>query len=116
MRVHDRDLRLTVERRPPGQRLVEHTAERIDIGAPIDSQALELLGRRVIRSTNEEPRLGDAGRCRVLDDAEVADKDAVGRLLDKDVRRLDVPVDELQFVRRVERYSCLLKLQLPAQG
>ena len=45
----------------------------------------------------------------MLDDAEVGQVDAVGRLLDQDVRRLDVAVDEIPLVRGVERARGLLE-------
>ena len=35
------------ERRPPGQQLVKHAAERVEVGAPVHVEALRLLGRDV---------------------------------------------------------------------
>ena len=43
------DRRVADERRPPGEHLVQHAAERVDVRAPVDRLALRLLGRQVRR-------------------------------------------------------------------
>ena len=58
----DRDRRLAVERQPPGDHLVEHDAERIQIGARVELAALRLLGRDVRDAAHHHPGLGDADR------------------------------------------------------
>ena len=85
-----------------GQALVEHAAERVDVGAGVHRPALELLRREIggradggprplRRSVVEPPRQPEVGEIDVL------------RAVEQDVRRLDVAVHETARVRGVER-------------
>ncbi len=91
---------------PPGEHLVEHAAERVDVRARVDRAALELLRRDVVERADEHAGLRHAAaRRRLLGQAEVGQ---VGeRLLlragDQHVRGLDVAVDEPARVGGVER-------------
>ena len=49
--------RLAVEQARAGQHLVEHDAERPDVGALVDSLALGLLGRHVRRGAEDDAEL-----------------------------------------------------------
>ena len=83
--------RRVVERRPPGEQLVQRGAEAVDVAAAIDRAhvAARLLGRHVRRRADERARLGDAGldrrfarQAEVHDDGQPA---AVVAALDHDV-------------------------------
>jgi hypothetical protein len=78
------------KRPPPGQRLVEHDADRVPIGGSADAQADALLGRHVLQRADDVlVRLVGA---HVGDDTEVENHDAtIGR--DENIRRLDVAMD-----------------------
>ena len=109
VRVDERRLGRRLERRLAAEALVEHAAERVEVGAAVDRLALELLGGGVLERADEEARLRQTRRGHLLRDPEVAQVDALRRLRDEDVRRLDVPVDEPAVVRRVERARDLLQ-------
>ncbi len=101
--VGDRHRGLAGERRAPGEHLVEHHTEGVDVAARVDGQALGLLGREVGGGAHDE-----AGLCHLLvradrtGDAEVGDLDlAVGG--DEDVARLDVAVHDTVAMRIGER-------------
>jgi hypothetical protein len=99
---------LRVERRTPGQHLVEDRAEREDIGERPDRLVGQLLGRDVAHRAHDRPRLRQAGACLVkaAGDAEVDEAGtAVGR--EQDVGRLDVPMDEAAIVCVLERIGDL---------
>ena len=107
VRVHERHLGVPVVGGRAGEALVEHTAERVDVGAAVELLALDLLGRGVLGGPDEDPGLRQRARGTVLRHAEVGEVD-VRRLVavaggEQDVRRLDVPVDEALAVRRAER-------------
>ena len=58
-----------------GERLVEHAAERVDVGARVDRAFLELLGRGVVERPDHAPGLGDLRRrAQVLHQAEVGQR------------------------------------------
>ena len=81
----------------------EDTAERVDVGAPVERPPLDLLGRRVVRGAEERTGARQALRVAPLGEAEVAEERLLSGLREKHVRRLDVPVDKARRVRRVER-------------
>ena len=95
---------LTEERDAPGQALVEHEPERVEIGATVEFLASYLLGRQVLRRPHHDVVAGQVGlgRLQSLGDAEVGEQHPpVGR--HHDVARLDVAMDEARFVSVVER-------------
>ena len=106
--MHHRRLHLRVERRPAGDQVVEHGAERVDVGAAVERAAVELLGRHV----GERADAVDLGhvRAEVQHAAEVGDLDvgdgAVGEHREQ-VRRLDVAVDQALAVDVAERHRAL---------
>ena len=48
VREHDREVRVTPERRLPDEALVEHAAERVDVRPPVDLLPGDLLGCDVV--------------------------------------------------------------------
>ena len=66
--------RVGEERRRAAQRLVEHDAEGVDVGAGVDRLALDLLGGEVLGGAEHGPGRGEVGRRRGLGDAEVGDQ------------------------------------------
>ena len=108
-RGHDRDRRRAGERAAPRQHLVEHDAEREDVGAMVRGVAVHLLRRHVAHGPHHDAghRLWRGGQRRVrqalggwrreLGQAEVEDLDAVLRR-DEDVRRLQVAMDDALLV------------------
>jgi hypothetical protein len=90
---------------PPRQQLVEHRAEREDVGARVRAVAVRLLGRHVVRSAHH-----DAARGRVLHAArepEVHDLDLPARQ-HVDVARLEVAVQHALRVGEGEPVEDLL--------
>ena len=114
---------LGLEQAPAGQHLVQHDAERPDVGAPIDGLPLRLLGRHVggraenrahlRRPRRERGRVGEvrarcAGGIHRLGQTEIEDLHrAVGG--DLDVRRLEIAMDDPALVRVLERLGDLLR-------
>ncbi len=91
--VGQRVLVRAVERKRPGQHLVEDDAEGPDVGAGVDVLAAELFGRHVGDGADGPALAGQAGLSRDLGQPEVGHPgDAF--LGDEDVGRLDVPVDD----------------------
>jgi hypothetical protein len=89
-----------VKRLAAGEHLVEHHAEREEVGPVVHLLALDLLGRHVVGRAQELPLLGEV-RAVEAGDPEIGDLDlVVGG--DEDVRRLDVAVDHPVRVRVVE--------------
>ena len=109
MRMHDRQLRIPVEGGILGEALVQNAAERVDVGSRVDGLSFDLLGCRIVGRADEEAGLRRPARQRVLDDPEIGDVDTLGRLLDQDVRRLDVSVHEPSVVCGVQRTRRLLE-------
>ena len=58
------ELAVAHERRLSGEALVEHAAERVDVGARVDGPALDLLRGGVVEGAEEEPGLRQALRGR----------------------------------------------------
>ena len=99
----DRDEVLAVERHVPGQQLVEHAAERVDVGAGVDLLPARLLRRDVVRRCRARCRSASARA-----DVERARDPEVGDLglplrRDEHVLRLHVAVHEPVRVREGER-------------
>ena len=109
MRVQDRQLAVTLEWGLPDEALVEHAAERVDVGSRVHREALDLLGGRVVDGAEEEAGSGKALRGRVLDHAEVGQVDPLGWLCDQDVGGLDVAMNQVAIVRGVEAVRGLLE-------
>ena len=89
----DGDLVLALERDVAGEHLVEDDAERVEVALPGDGVAERLLGRDVVGRAEHAPVGGQAVLVERARDAEVGD---LGRalLVDQDVLRLDVAVDD----------------------
>ena len=103
VRVDQRHLGVLLVRGIAGQTLVEHAAERVDVRAPVELLALDLLRRGVLGRADEHPGSRDV-RGLLLRDAEVGEVDVVGAvraraLDDQHVRGLHVPVHEAHVVR-----------------
>ncbi len=105
VRVHLRQLGVARERRPAGQRVEQHRAERVDVGAGVGMLAADLLGRGEVGRADEVAGAREAGAGRgVLGQPEVGQVGVLLPLLrDQHVGRLDVAVHEPAAVRRVER-------------
>ncbi len=101
----DRLRRRADERRLSGEHLVGHNAECVDVGAVIDvALAHGLFGRHVLRRAQGDSRLCHALSTRLLDgerDAEVGDECVA--VLEKNVLRLDVPMNDSTRVRVRQR-------------
>jgi len=119
---HDRRdearLALPVERLAPREHLVEHGAEREDVGARVGLHAFELLGRHVLERAKDRPLHRQPGRRRRqhrrtrarcgrgrLRQTEVEELDAP--LREHDVGRLQIAVDDALAMRLVERVGNL---------
>ena len=102
VRVDHRPFSLGREGRLAAETLVQHAAEGIQVRATVDIFAFDLLRRRVLERAEEVPRLGEAARRCLLHDAEVGEIDAIRLTLDKDVRRLDVAVDQALLMSLVQ--------------
>jgi hypothetical protein len=101
-----------VEGRVRAQQLVEDRGERVDVAGGGEDAGLELLGLAVVRGADDHVDLGRVG----ADDgravpragqAEVEDLD-LPVVLDKDVLRLDVAVDDALRVRLGEAEAGLM--------
>jgi hypothetical protein len=82
---------------PITQQLEHDRADGKDVGAMIDRQALDLLRRHVVEAADQRAGVGDAGVGQ-LGDAEVENLQAPAALLDHQVGRLDVAVDDVEAV------------------
>ncbi len=98
--AHHRQV-LALERLVAGQHLVEHHAQREEVGPVVHLLALDLLRRHVVGRAEELTLLGEV-RAVEPGDAEVRDLHPVVRG-DEDVRRLDVAVDDPVRMRVVQR-------------
>ncbi len=89
----------------PGQRLVQHERERVQVGALVDALSGRLLGRHVREGADDVAGAGERLVARQVGDAEVEQLGRrAGRLgRDDHVLRLDVAVDDAAVVRVVER-------------
>ena len=88
--------------------LVQDTGERVLVGPAVHALARDLLGRHVVDRPHEVARLRQAAlRLSVLGKPEVREVGVIGPLRARtdrhqDVRRLDVAVDQVLLVGRVE--------------
>ena len=89
------------ERRPPGQRLEQRHAQRVEIRGGADAGAGDLLRRHVRDRADQAAGLGLPEVDQVRG-AEVAELGVAGGV-EEDVGRLDVAVDDAALVRGVER-------------
>ncbi len=114
MREHDRELRVTPERRLPDETLVEHAAERVHVRASVDLLTGDLLGCDVVDGAHEVAVVADAG---FLGDppreAEVRQVDVVGAVgagahVEQHVGGLHVAMHETARVGGIEgaRHLC----------
>ena len=105
---HDRELRVTPERRLPDETLVEHAAERVHVRAPVDLLTGDLLGRDVVDSAHEMAVVADPGLVGDLPrEAEVREVDVVGAVwpgawVDEHVGGLHVAMHEAARVGRIQ--------------
>jgi hypothetical protein len=61
VREHDGEIRITMERRPPDEAFVEHAAERVDVGSPVDLLTGDLLGGDILDRAHEVAVVGRGG-------------------------------------------------------
>lgn len=102
VRIEQRRIVRADEGRAPHERLERDTRERVLIGPTVHLPSLDLLGRHVVERADELPRLGQrAVRTSALRKAEVREVRTIA-LTHEDVPRLDVAVDQIEFVRRVQ--------------
>ncbi len=95
---------LALERHASGEALVQDQPERVQIGAPVELAAPNLLGRQVLGRSHHHvvAREIGVGDVETLGDAEVRQQHPpIGR--QQDVGRLDVAMDEAGTVGLVER-------------
>jgi len=104
--MDDVDVRAALEGRRAGQAVVDDTCERVLVDPPVERAAVDLLRRQVVGGA-DDVLLGGQRRARgqAFRQAEVAEP--VVALLDQDVRRLDVAVDQAGRVRGVQRRTHL---------
>ena len=103
--LHRRRRRSAAERALPGDELVKDHAGREHVGAGVDREPEDLLGRHAARRPHHRAGLRQRRRLEVRD-AEVGDlRGAV--VLQEHVRGLDVAVDDPLLVRIVERVEDL---------
>ena len=100
------------QRQFAGEHFVEHHAQRVDVRAVVHvCGLLDLLRRHVVRRAHDLPVAGERGvaaasRPEDLGDAEVGDLHPA-LLVEQDVLRLDVAVDDAFVVRELERLADL---------
>ena len=93
-----------LERQPPGEQVVHHHADRIDVGAVIEALLLHLLGRHIRRRADRADLRGLAARDQRR--AEIGDLH-VGFAGVQQVRRLEVAVRDPEAMRELERARAL---------
>ena len=114
MLVADRERILAVERNASGEALKGHDAERIDVAPAVQRLCPCLLRTHVMRRADRHAGSGQLGSARRLGDPEVRD-DRTVHLVQHDVVRLDVPMDDPVLVRVVKRVRGL-RQELPDLG
>ena len=104
MLVDDRDRRVTAERRPPGEQLIQQAAGRVQVAAGIHPLAAGLLRRQILRGADHlgGPGYRDLAAAQRTGDAEVRYLD-ITRAGQHHVRRLDVAVHDAVAVAVVQR-------------
>ena len=108
MCLEHEEVALAGERGATGEAVEEDTAERVDVGTPVDRKALDLLRRCVVDGPEERARAASALWTRPLGEPEVAEVEVASGLRDEDVRRLHVAVEQSFGVRGIERATDLL--------
>ena len=73
---------------------VERAPQAEEVGAMVGRLAARLLGRHVVRRAGHHAALGHAGVGRRAGQAEVGQPHPLDAVLQQDVRRLDVAVDQ----------------------
>ncbi len=101
-RGHHRDLVFAGKRQAAGDHLVQHDAERPDIGPHIAALADEMLGRHVGDGADRRAGARQRRAAGQLGDAEVEDLH-LAATREHDVRRLDVAMDDVGVVRGRDR-------------
>ena len=93
---------LTEKGHPPGEALVEHQTERVEVSPPVEFLATDLLWRQVLGGAHHHVLAGEVvGAAQPLRDPEVGEQDpAVGR--DEDVAGLDIAMHETGGVGGIE--------------
>jgi hypothetical protein len=99
--AQDLDRARRLEREPPRQHSVQDDPERIDVGRGRHFFTLRLLRRHVRRGSHERARICEGVGAGHAGDAEVGDLRAA-LLVEDDVRRLQVAVDQAPAVRMCE--------------
>ena len=100
------------ERELPGQHLEEEDAERVEIALRGRLFAARLLGRHVLRRSEDGPLRGEARVHREVGEPEVEDLDEVlppAARAEEDVVALQVAVNDAEVVRAGERGAHLLE-------
>ena len=103
---------VAAEGRLARQALVQHAAQRVEVGAPVDLPALDLLRSDVLRGAEELAALGQAGfLSRALGEPEVRQVDVLAPSLgrDEDVARLHIAVHQPALVGGIERGGHLVE-------
>jgi hypothetical protein len=103
---HDVGGGIAAIRRTSGEQLVQRGTERVDVASAIGRQSPHLLRRQIVRSPDDFSCRGDAWLVDRSRKAEV-DDDRVKRIviesIDEDVRRLQIAMNDLPFMREVNR-------------
>ena len=108
VRPQRRLLGLAQVRRLAGERVEQHAAQRVDVGARVDALAADLLGRDVAERPDPLARAAQPGaRAQALGQPEVREVRVVAGA-EQDVGGLDVAVDQAARVRGVERAADLV--------
>ncbi len=84
----------------PGAHGIEHAAQAEEVGPVVGQLAARLLGRHVLRGPGHHAALRLAAVVDGAGQAEVGDLDPLDAVLQQDVRRLDVAMDQALCVRR----------------
>jgi hypothetical protein len=90
-----------VEGRRAREALVQDAGQRVAVGTRVDGFAADLFRSEIVERADHLPGVR-RGAAELLGDPEVGQVD-VAVLIEQDVRRLDVAVDETAAVRGVER-------------
>jgi hypothetical protein len=108
VREHDRHVRVAPKRWLPDEALVEHAAEGVDIGPPVDLLTGDLLRRDIVDGAHEGRAVTDG---RLLGDplghSEVRQVDVVGAVgtragVQQHVGRLHVPMHQTATLGRIQ--------------
>ena len=108
VREHDREVRVTPERRLPDETLVEHAAERVDVRPPVDLLTGDLLGGDVVDGAQQVAVVADSGLLGdPLREAEVRQVDVVGAVgagarVEQHVGGLHVAMHEAARMGRIQ--------------